>query len=136
MTGRLMSGRHRHEEAGLVADLVIGATFAVLFVGIVLAAVLTQALHHAPPVHPPGVGVVQSAAPRAAQLPPPLRQQATPPARVSTVVYTVLPGDNLTKIAAEFHLNGYQPLYAANRELIGADPDLIRPGQVLLVSFR
>ncbi|WP_308050829.1 transglycosylase family protein [Streptomyces purpurogeneiscleroticus] len=47
-------------------------------------------------------------------------------------VYTVRPGDNLSAIAAEYGLaEGWTGLYDANEGVIGADPDLIKPGQRL-----
>ncbi|MEU6879250.1 transglycosylase family protein [Streptomyces sp. NPDC046712] len=46
--------------------------------------------------------------------------------------YTVQPGDNLTEIARENELpGGWGALYDANRSTVGADPDLILPGQSL-----
>jgi len=46
--------------------------------------------------------------------------------------YTVAPGDTLSGIAAALGVRGgWRTLYAANRRLIGPDPDLIRPGTVL-----
>jgi LysM repeat protein len=49
--------------------------------------------------------------------------------------YRVVPGDTLSGIAARFAVRGGWPaLYAANRPLIGPDPNLIRPGTVLTVS--
>jgi resuscitation-promoting factor RpfA len=46
--------------------------------------------------------------------------------------YTVRPGDNLYEIAAEHALPGGWPaLYGANRSAVGADPDLILPGEHL-----
>ncbi|MFE5486926.1 transglycosylase family protein [Streptomyces sp. NPDC056527] len=46
--------------------------------------------------------------------------------------YTVQPGDNLTDIARENELpGGWGALYDANRSTVGADPDLIIPGQSL-----
>jgi LysM repeat protein len=54
---------------------------------------------------------------------------ATPAAR-----YVVQPGDTLSGIAARFAVRGGWPaLYAANRSLIGPDPDLIHPGTVLVL---
>jgi nucleoid-associated protein YgaU len=44
--------------------------------------------------------------------------------------YTVRPGDTLSKIAAR-HGTTWQKLYAANRSVIGGDPDMIVPGQQL-----
>ncbi|MFE2557165.1 transglycosylase family protein [Streptomyces sp. NPDC059352] len=47
-------------------------------------------------------------------------------------VYTVRPGDNLTEIAQQNELpGGWSALYDANRGAVGADPDLILPGQSL-----
>lgn len=47
-------------------------------------------------------------------------------------VYTVQPGDNLCDIAAENGVTGGWPaLYEANEATVGADPDLILPGQSL-----
>lgn len=45
-------------------------------------------------------------------------------------VYVVQPGDDLSKIAARVGVP-WPVLYADNRDLIGPDPDLIRPGYVL-----
>lgn len=54
---------------------------------------------------------------------------AVPGARES---YTVARGDSLSGIAsAERVQGGWQRLYAANRTVVGADPDLILPGQRL-----
>jgi len=48
--------------------------------------------------------------------------------------YVVQPGDTLSGIAARFAVRGGWPaLYAANRPLIGPDPDVIRPGTVLVL---
>ncbi|WP_327324053.1 transglycosylase family protein [Streptomyces sp. NBC_01210] len=46
--------------------------------------------------------------------------------------YTVRPGDSLWAIADEQKLpGGWSAIYDANRETVGADPDLILPGQSL-----
>jgi LysM repeat protein len=51
----------------------------------------------------------------------------TPPA-----TYTVGTGDSLSGIAVTHHLDGgWQRLYQANHQLIGDDPNLIKPGQIL-----
>lgn len=47
--------------------------------------------------------------------------------------YTVRPGDTLAGIAAALGLGDWRSLYEANREVIGPDPDVIRPGQVLVL---
>src|SRR4029077_6909059 len=47
--------------------------------------------------------------------------------------YAVRPGDTLSGIAARFAVRGGWPaLSAANRPLIGSDPNTIRPGTVLV----
>ena len=56
---------------------------------------------------------------------------AIPP--VNGMVYTVKPGDTLSGIAAALGLPGWQGLYEANLAVIGGDPNLIRPGQVLVI---
>ncbi|WP_052432761.1 LysM peptidoglycan-binding domain-containing protein [Streptacidiphilus carbonis] len=51
-----------------------------------------------------------------------------------SVVHTVRPGESLSLIARELQATGgWKELYAENRATVGADPDLIRPGQRLLV---
>ena len=47
--------------------------------------------------------------------------------------YTVRSGDTLSGIAARLAMDDWRTLYEANRSVIGRDPDLIRPGQVLKV---
>ncbi|MEU9168088.1 transglycosylase family protein [Streptomyces sp. NPDC048420] len=44
--------------------------------------------------------------------------------------YTVRPGDTLSRIAARYGTS-WQQVYAANKAVIGADPDMIVPGQRL-----
>ncbi|TRV73274.1 peptidoglycan DD-metalloendopeptidase family protein [Streptomyces sp. 130] len=67
-------------------------------------------------------------------------KQTTPAATPTTVPgkresYTVTPGDSLSGIAADQHLQGgWQRLYAANRAVVGDDPDLIFPGQRLTLN--
>jgi nucleoid-associated protein YgaU len=48
--------------------------------------------------------------------------------------YVVQPGDTLSGIAARFAVRGgWSALYAANRPLIGPDPEVIRLGTVLVL---
>jgi nucleoid-associated protein YgaU len=48
--------------------------------------------------------------------------------------YAVRPGDTLSGIAARFAVRGGWPaLYAANRPRIGPDPNVIRPGTILVL---
>ncbi len=54
------------------------------------------------------------------------------PGTVGTGAYTVRPGDNLSVIADEHKVpGGWSALYEANQDTVGADPDLILPGQSL-----
>jgi len=56
------------------------------------------------------------------------------PGHSGPVRYTVAAGDTLSAIAARFAVPGGWPaLYAANRPLIGPDPNTIHPGTVLTV---
>ena len=60
------------------------------------------------------------------------RARAGAGARARTRSYVVQPGDTLSGIASALGARGGWPaLYAANREVIGPDPGLIRPGTVL-----
>ena len=48
--------------------------------------------------------------------------------------YAVQPGDSLSSIAVAHAVRGgWQALYAANRRVIGPDPDVIHPGTVLVL---
>ncbi|MGW0391743.1 transglycosylase family protein [Streptomyces sp. NPDC003042] len=50
--------------------------------------------------------------------------------------YVVGPGDSLSAIATEQHVEGgWQALYETNRATVGADPDLIFPGQRLTLRI-
>jgi len=55
------------------------------------------------------------------------------------VVYVVKPGDTLSEIALDFYGNGTEPywrrIYDANKAVIGNNPDLIKPGEVLKIPF-
>lgn len=57
---------------------------------------------------------------------------STPVNSDASDAYTVRPGDSLSEIAQENDLvGGWDALYDANRQTVGADPDLILPGQSL-----
>jgi len=58
---------------------------------------------------------------------------AAPPVATAPRTYTVQTGDTLSGIAANLGLDSWQRLYEANAGVIGADPDRIYPGQVLVV---
>ncbi|WP_406527401.1 peptidoglycan DD-metalloendopeptidase family protein [Streptomyces sp. I8-5] len=54
-----------------------------------------------------------------------------PAASTSAGTYTVVPGDTLSGIAYTHGSSHWGPLYRANRDVVGADPHRIFPGQVL-----
>ncbi|MFD2246304.1 LysM peptidoglycan-binding domain-containing protein [Pontibacter ruber] len=61
-------------------------------------------------------------------------QQVTDP-NVHQDVYTVQSGDSLSKIAKKHYgdRNSWRRIYDANKQTIGDNPDLIRPGQRLVI---
>jgi len=79
-----------------------------------------------PDVHPDGTTVRKTSAKD-------VQPQTTPQSRAGRAeMYTVVRGDSLSEIAETEHVQGgWQRLYTANRRTIGADPDLILPGQRL-----
>jgi LysM repeat protein len=59
---------------------------------------------------------------------------AVMPASKSVARYVVQPGDTLSGIADQFALRGgWRALYAANRQVIGSNPNLIQIGTVLML---
>ncbi|GAA4925714.1 hypothetical protein GCM10023237_54000 [Streptomyces coeruleoprunus] len=49
-------------------------------------------------------------------------------------VHTVRRGDTLSAVARRFRVEGgWKALYAANREVVGDDPDLLLPGMMLVI---
>lgn len=65
----------------------------------------------------------------------PQRETNTSPAPTTAQTYTVVKGDCLWNIAKKFYGNGskYSIIYNANRSVIGGNPNLIYPGQVLTI---
>ncbi|MEU9609550.1 transglycosylase family protein [Streptomyces sp. NPDC048057] len=71
-----------------------------------------------------------------------LQKQSTPPKATPTTVpthregYTVARGDSLSRIAVQKDIQGGWPrLYEMNRATVGSDPDLIIPGQRLVIRM-
>jgi nucleoid-associated protein YgaU len=58
---------------------------------------------------------------------------------MAAVHYVVKPGDTLSEIALHFYGDGNEPfwrrIYNANKTLIGPDPNLIKPGEDLVIPF-
>ena len=65
----------------------------------------------------------------------PRRETSSSPAPASAQAYTVVRGDCLWNIAKKVYGNGgkYTVIYNANRSVIGGNPNLIYPGQVLTI---
>lgn len=65
----------------------------------------------------------------------PQREETASPAPPQPVTYTVVRGDCLYSIAKKFYGNGarYTVIYDANRSVVGGNPNLIYPGQVLTI---
>jgi resuscitation-promoting factor RpfA len=63
-----------------------------------------------------------------------MSSRAAMPHATGTITYTVKAGDTLSGIAEWFSLHGYGALYAANIAVIGANPNLIIPGEHITIS--
>lgn len=65
----------------------------------------------------------------------PKRETNNSPAPAAAQTYTVVRGDCLWNIAKRFYGSGakYTVIYNANRGVIGGNPNLIYPGQVLTI---
>ncbi|WP_344333725.1 LysM domain-containing protein, partial [Kitasatospora putterlickiae] len=100
-----------------IATAVTGAAFA-----LPLVTTVTAQAHEVPAAKP----AAQAAAPAA---------QAAPAAAPVADSYKVVGGDTLSKIAAAKNVTGgWQALYEHNRSVIGANPNLIFPGQPLALG--
>jgi nucleoid-associated protein YgaU len=82
----------------------------------------------------PAVPVAGTSSPASVAPAPSSTAGSSAAAKVPSLTYVVQPGDNLTVIAAWFHMHGYGELYDANLAVIGSDPDLIHPGQRITIS--
>lgn len=82
--------------------------------------------------NPPPPTPASPAPPPPAPAPPPVAAPAAPP---PPQTYTVKPGDTLWGIATalEGGGNNWQKIYNANKGVIGGNPNLIKPGQVLTI---
>lgn len=65
----------------------------------------------------------------------PQRETTNSPAPAAAQTYTVVSGDCLWNIAKKYYGNGskYMVIYNANKGVIGGNPNLIYPGQVLTI---
>src|SRR5690606_9621916 len=52
----------------------------------------------------------------------------------ATVKYTVQRGDSLSAVAMKYKVpGGWKALYDANKSVVGSNPDLIKPGMILII---
>ncbi|WP_030297482.1 M23 family metallopeptidase [Streptomyces katrae] len=124
-------GKHRRPKSRSVARgfAVAGTGGAALALPLLGAAGAHAA--GAPAAAPASAPVQAPQVPAAPQAAPAAAAQSAP------AVYTVVPGDCLSKIAYDRHLSGgWQQLYADNREAVGTDPSLIHPGLKLTLGAR
>lgn len=56
-----------------------------------------------------------------------------PKPAASRVIHYVVSGETLSGIASHYGLHNWQTLYAANRNVIGSNPNMIHPGQRLVI---
>ncbi|GHB61249.1 peptidase [Streptomyces cirratus] len=124
-------GKHRRPKSraiprGLAAAGTGGAALALPLMGAAGAHAAPAATHAA----------TQAALPvQAPQLPASVQAEPAAAPAAAPVVYTVVPGDYLSKIAAERHVSGgWERLYADNREAVGENPSLIHPGLRLTLA--
>ncbi|WP_328619796.1 LysM peptidoglycan-binding domain-containing M23 family metallopeptidase [Streptomyces sp. NBC_00354] len=122
-------GKHRRPKSRSVArGFAVAGTGGAALALPLLGAVGAQAAG-APAVAPAAAPVQAPQVPAALQAAPAAAAQSAP------AVYTVVPGDYLSKIAQDRHLSGgWQQLYADNREAVGTNPSLIHPGLKLTLG--
>ncbi|WP_375500833.1 LysM peptidoglycan-binding domain-containing protein [uncultured Jatrophihabitans sp.] len=65
----------------------------------------------------------------------PAKTKASASPTTKVVKYKVKKGDNLTQIAGWFNQRGYGLVYDWNKSVIGQNPNLIYPGQTIIVSL-
>ncbi|MCM1967325.1 LysM peptidoglycan-binding domain-containing M23 family metallopeptidase [Streptomyces sp. G1] len=129
------TGKHRRPKSrsisrGFAAAGTGGAALALPLLG------ATGAHAAGAPAAAPAAAPVQAPQVVAAQVPAAL-QAAPAAAQAAPTVYTVVPGDYLSKIAERQHLTGgWEQLYADNREAVGTDPSLIHPGLKLTLGAK
>ncbi|MGW6688244.1 M23 family metallopeptidase [Streptomyces sp. NPDC054961] len=131
------TGKHRRPKSrsisrGLAVAGTGGAALALPLLGAAGA--------HAAGAQGAAPAAAQVLAPQAAQVPAALQAAPTAArsaAQAAPAVYTVVPGDYLSKIAQRQHLRGgWERLYEDNREAVGSDPSLIHPGLKLTLGAK
>ncbi|MFJ3909172.1 M23 family metallopeptidase [Streptomyces vinaceus] len=125
-------GKHRRPKSRSVArGFAVAGTGGAALALPLLGAAGAQAAPASAPAAAPAQAPQLPAAPVSV---PAAVQQGSP---ATSAVYTVVPGDYLSKIAQDRHLaGGWQQLYADNREAVGGDPSLIHPGLKLTLAAK
>ncbi|MET8701754.1 LysM peptidoglycan-binding domain-containing M23 family metallopeptidase [Kitasatospora sp. NPDC004723] len=117
-----------------IATAVTGAAFA-----LPLVTTVTAQAHEVPAAKPaaPAAQAAPAAAPAAQAAPAAAPAAQSAPAAPVEESYKVVGGDTLSKIAAAKHVDGgWQALYEHNRSVVGANPNLIFPGQKLALGSK
>lgn len=124
------TGKHRRPKSRSISR-----GFAVAGTG---GAALALPLLGATGAHAAGVpAAAPVAAPAQAPQAAPALRAAPAAAQAAPTVYTVVPGDYLSKIAEHQHLTGgWERLYADNRAAVGTNPSLIHPGLKLTLGAK
>lgn len=128
-------GKHRRPKSGSISRGFAAAGTGGAALALPLMGAAGAHAAGAPAVAPVAAPVAAPA--QAAQVP--ASPQAAPVAAVQAAptVYTVVPGDYLSKIAQDRHLSGgWERLYEDNREAVGANPSLIHPGLKLTLGAK
>jgi nucleoid-associated protein YgaU len=86
----------------------------------------------------PQAGSGPGLAPSAPRTGPGVVPVSQPTTQQQQEFYTVAKGDSLSKIAKRLlgNANDWRLIYDANRDVIGGNPDLIKPGQKLKIPNR
>ncbi|MFJ4964557.1 peptidoglycan DD-metalloendopeptidase family protein [Streptomyces sp. NPDC088729] len=116
-------GKHRRTKSGAISRgvLAAGTGGAVLALPLFAATGAHAAEKAAPAAKPAAAVAAAHSAPAAAKAAP--------------KTYSVVAGDYLSKIAAEHRIDGgWQKLYQDNRDAVGSNPSLIRPGLKLTLD--
>lgn len=125
-------GRHRRQRVHRISriSLMLTAGGAGVALPLIAAGGAGAATHEAPQRVPQQAPQTAPSLPQAA----PAAEQAANVA-ADAASYTVVSGDTLIKIATAQGVDGgWQQLYDANRDVIGAEPDEIYPGQELSLA--
>ncbi|MFD5419941.1 transglycosylase SLT domain-containing protein [Streptomyces sp. NPDC127069] len=122
------SGKHRRPKQHKIARKLAFAGSGGAALALPLISATTAGAAVAQPAAAPAVRTV--ALPAAEPAAKPAAEKAAAP-----MIYSVVGGDTLAKIATEHSVSGgWQALYDANREVIGSNPSVIRPGLKLTLG--